>query len=170
MGVSDIGGRVIPGTRGAPSGGRVVSVAPIRERPNEVAQELLFTGTASLAAASAVFIPIPNPLTSDGVFPAIPDQNRAVADSLLIFCPDMVGAVASYLRIRVSVNGQPVPAWGDVPIFPRAGVASVTFDTTIDLSPQAVVSFAGMNADAVNAHFVGIYLHGWMWPKDYVDR
>jgi hypothetical protein len=144
----------------------------MRERPSEIAQEFLFPCWANLPAGAAPddFEVLADPIEITRSLPVIPALFRAIADSLIVFCPDMVSAIGPYLFVRVEVNQTPVPGWSNIPIFPRDGAASVSFDTSIDLEPQSQVVIRANNQDAVNTHFVGCYLHGWMWPRDYVDQ
>jgi hypothetical protein len=179
MGLTDLSGRSIPspsalsnGNGGGNGGGdlsRVVAIPPVRQTPNEVAQEFLFSGFANLAAGGVAFVQLTDPVTGLAFAERIPDQSKGRLDSLMIFCPDMVAAATPYLFVQLVLNAQPASAWGFIPVFPRAGVASIEFDTMIDLTPNVVLGLFAENVDAVNTHFVAVYLHGWIWPKDYVD-
>lgn len=183
MGISDISGRLIPlpnaggGTATAAtatpssfaSPTRLVAVPSIRERPNESSQELLVQAYGNLAAGGAAFVALTNAVVASPASFTVPPDSRARIDSMLVFCPDMVSALAPYLFARLVIGGDPAPAWGNVAVFPRSGVAAVEFDLSLFLSPGQKLELFAMNTDLVNTHFVGLYLRGWQWPKDYVD-
>lgn len=168
---TDLSGRAIPASaNGARSAlERVIAVPPVRDVPNEQSQEFILSAYGNLASGGAAFVALTDPTTAAAFAGQIPDQYRARIDALLLYCPDMVADVAPYLFAQLTINGQLANAWGNIPIYPRAGVASLAFDTVIDLSPNALIGILAKNTDAVNTHFLGVYLHGWLWPKDLVE-
>lgn len=164
---TDISGRPLPTSSSSSLGvSRVLAVPPVRQAPNEQSTEFLLTGYAQLGAGGANFLTLTDPSTGAD-FSALVDQAyKGIIDSILLYCPDMVAAAAPYLFAQLTIGGQLAPAWGFIPIYPRAGVASLAFDTVIDLAPAKQLGLFGKNTDAVNAHFLAVYLHGWYWPKD----
>lgn len=175
MGISDISGRLLPipsaggGSVDAAQPSRSLAVPLIRERPNESSRELLFQAYGNLAAAQANFGTLTNAVADQPARYVIPPATRARVDSMLLFCPDMVTDVRPYLFARLLVGGDPIAAWGNVAVFPRAGVAAVDFDLSVFLSAGQVLDVFAKNADATNTHFLGVYLRGWQWSQDYVD-
>jgi hypothetical protein len=166
--LTDLSGRKLPpmGARDAAGVQRVLAVPPVRDMPNEASQELLMTGYSNLAAAGAAFVQLTDPITAAAFADQISAQYMARIDSILFYCPDMVAAVAPYLSAAVRINGQPASAWGNVPLYPRAGVLSLSFETYMVLAPQQTVTLWAMNTDPANTHFFAMYLRGWTWPKD----
>lgn len=178
MGISDISGRPLPsssnggGSNSAAafaSPARTVSVPLIRLTPNEISQELVVSGFKSLPAATAAFTVLTDASTGLDMAQRTQQQSKARIESILIFCPDLIADVAPYLFVQLEIGGQPANAWGNIPVFPRAGAASIDFDTAIYLAPDQPFRILARNTDAANAHFVGVYLRGWFWPKDYID-
>src|SRR6185437_5009903 len=96
MGISDLSGRLIPLASSSSNGGgdtaRIVAVPPVRDVPNEVAQEFLFSGFANLAAGGVAFMALTDPVTGLAFAERVPDQFRGRIDSLTVFCPDMIAA------------------------------------------------------------------------------
>ncbi|MEP6494490.1 MAG: hypothetical protein ABJF01_17530 [bacterium] len=167
---TDLSGRPIPGSSGGTGPlSRMVAVPPVRQVPNEVATEFLLTAYANLAAGGATFVPLTDPSTAAAFGPSIPDRSRARIDALTLYCPDMIAAAAPYLFASLAIGQQLASAWGFIPIYPRNGVASIAFDTVIDVAPGQRLGLSAENTDPANTHFLAVYLHGWFWPSDYVD-
>jgi len=164
----DISGRDIPAreTRGL---ARTLAIPPVREAPNEYSTELLWSGFSNLAAGGAAFVQLTDPSTSAAFAQQMNPRNIARLSSMMIYCPDMVSDVAPYLFVQMQVAGQNAGAWNFVPIYPRAGVASLTFPMSFDIPAGATVKLFGKNTDAVNAHVLSVYLYGWYWPKSIIQ-
>jgi hypothetical protein len=162
---TDISGTVIP-TRQRGTIDRVVAVPPVRDVPNEQATEFILTGYGNLAAGGVAFVALTDPSTGNPFAARVDPKLRGRVDALLLYCPDMVAAAAPYLFAQLTLGGQLANAWGFVPIYPRNGVASLSFSTVIDLAPNVQIGLLGENTDAVNTHFLAVYLHGWYWPAD----
>jgi hypothetical protein len=170
-GLVDLTGAYIPPDRTKTAEGvdRIIAVPPVRDVPNTDAIEFILTGFANLAAGGAAFITLTDPQTGNPFAAAVPPLFRGVVTSILLYCPDMVPAAAPYLFAQVTLNNQLIPAWGFIPIYPRAGVAALSFTTKFDLAPNMPIGLAGKNTDAANTHFLGVYLYGWFWAKDLIQ-
>lgn len=143
----------------------VIAIPPWQLQPTEESQELLLMASASLPAGGAAFLPLTDPTTLQTLASRIPDQHVGVITQILAFCPDLVAAATPYLSFQVTRNGQPVTAWQNVFLFPRTGTASMSFDSSIGLQANDIVSANGMNTDVANAHVLSLYLYGWIQPK-----
>lgn len=170
--IRDLSGVPIPSRRrGNTAAGvdRVVAIPPIRDAPNEDAVEFLFSAYATLAAGGAAFVSLTDPQTGANFAQQVPPLSKGRLDSVIVWCPDMVAAAAPYLTAQLMLDGQPAPAWGFVPVYPRSGVASLSFDAEMDLPPGGILGLNGRNTDAVSTHLLVVYLHGWFWSKDLVE-
>jgi hypothetical protein len=148
---------------------RVLAVPPVRDVPNEQAIEFLLSAYGDLAAGGSAFLSLTDPQTGNPFAGQVDPQYRGRIDSMLVYCPDMVADTAPYLFASLTIAGQIANAWGFIPVYPRSGVASLTFPTVIDLPPGTQIGIFGKNTDAANTHFLAVYLHGWYWPKDIVE-
>lgn len=167
---TDISGRTIPArTRTNAGVARTIAVPPVRDVPNENATELLWSGYSSLAAGGAAYVQLTDPQSGAAFSRTLNSRNRGRLSSMLVYCPDMVTAAAPYLFLQLQIIGQPANAWSFVPVYPRTGVASLTFPMATDLPPGANLKLFAENTDAANTHFFAVYLYGWYWPKDLVQ-
>lgn len=166
--LTDLTGLAIPPDRTSTAQGidRILSIPPVRDVPNEQAVEFTMSAFSNLAAAGTTFIPLTDPSTGAAFVGQIPQVYRGRFAALLLYCPDMVAAAAPYLTFQLTINGQLANAWGQVPIYPRTGIASLSFEMFTDLPPNAKVQLFARNTDPANTHFLGVYLYGWLWPKD----
>jgi hypothetical protein len=162
---TDIGGRPIPRgqQRGYPG---TLAVPPIFHAANEQATEVLLSAYANVPANGASAFGFAG---GGGLSYTLDQQYVGRIDSVTLFCPDMVTAAAPYLTFHLFVNSLPIEGWSNVYVFPRAGVASVSLDSLIRLPAGGVLQPTINNDDPINAHFVGLYLHGWLWAKDMVQ-
>lgn len=165
----DISGRVIPAPATKSAVEHVLAVPPVRNVPNEQAIEFIVSGFTTLAIGAVTFGTLTDPQTSAAFAVKLPDNFVGRIDSIFVFCPDMVPATAPYLFWQLLINAQPANAWSSVPVYPRAGVASLTFDAVVDLPANALLQLFAKNTDAANTHFIAIYLHGWYWGVDVVQ-
>ncbi len=165
----DISGRAIPTRQDKSLLERTIAVPPVRDVPNEQSQEFLMSAFALLPLGGAAFVQLTDPTTGNPFAPQVSALYKGRIDQIMIFCPDMVIAAAPYLFVRMTIGNQLANAWGFVPVWPRAGICSLAFDTWVDLGPDQIITLAGENTDAANNHFLGVYLHGWFWPKDIVE-
>lgn len=167
------GNPIAPTSQGATAGTspRVLSVPLVRDEPNEQSVEFLYTGYRALAADTLAPTTLFGFTNSSGVFgEVIPPQFQARIRSIFIECPDMVAAAVPYLFLSLTINGAPVNAWGQIPIFPMDGLVKITFDDlNIDVAAGQTIGLTATNGDLVNSHFVGVYLHGWQYPKGMVQ-
>jgi hypothetical protein len=124
----------------------------------------MFVGDLNVPAATAAFTSLNDTINGGAFAPRIDQQYRARLSNIFVTCPDMVAATAVYLTIRVTVNDQAIPGWGTVPLAPRNGIASVSFDSSLIVGPGTKLGLLVQNLDAVNAHYVLMYLYGWQWP------
>lgn len=169
MTLLDISNRPIAGdalrSAGAPAGASpVISIPPANLAPNATAQEFLFTASSLLALGGTTFIQLTDTDTALPIARQIPADYRARISSILFYCGDMTAATTPYLFFRIFINDQPANAWSNVPIFPRSGTASLSFDTNFDIQPGAKITAFSMNQDPGAQHLVGLYLQGWQWP------
>jgi hypothetical protein len=166
--ITDVSGRAIPSdygrSQGAPDIPRVLAQAPVYNQPDAASQEFLFVGIGQFPASTLVFTAMTDGVNGGVFAPQIDKQYKARMSTLFITCPDMVTDVTPYLTVRLTVNGQAAPAWGTVPLAPRNGIASLSFDTQLLLQPNAILGLLVQNNDVTNGHFVMVYLYGWQWP------
>lgn len=163
----DLSGRVLPQSRSAGID-RFLAVPPVRDRPNDDSTELLIAAYRVIAIGVGFQGLFVDALATTTVtqFDA---QYRSRIDSINVFCPDMVTAATPLIYFQINVNGSLLAAWNNVPIWPRTGIASVTFDAAIIVPPGAKLEIQAANLDGAATHFVGVYLRGWQWSKDLVQ-
>jgi hypothetical protein len=169
MPLLDISNRPIAGdamrSAGAPAGSPpVISIPPANLAPNAEAQEFLFTGSSLLALGGTTFIQLTDTDTGNAFARVLPADYRAKISSILVYCGDMTAATTPYLFFRILINDQPSTAWSNIPIFPRSGTASLSFNTEFNIQPGAKITAFAMNQDPGAQHLVGMYLQGWQWP------
>jgi len=166
--ITDVSGRPIPSdygrSQGAPDIPRVLAQAPVYNQPDAASQEFLFVAIGQFAASTLVFTTMTDGISGGNFNRSIDAQYRARLSTIFITCPDMVTDVTPYLTVRLTVNGQAAPAWGTIPLAPRNGIASLSFETQMLLQPNAQLGLLVQNNDVTNSHFVMVYLYGWQWP------
>lgn len=93
------------------------------------------------------------------------DQNTiAIIKGIDLYVNDVT--VTTDIIFQFLVNGNPVPGYGSMPIFPRTvASASQSFDTNLFVPAGARISIAVIKADA-GLNLVGAGYQGWKVPSN----
>lgn len=165
---TDLSGTPLPPDSAATASGteRTIAVPPIVSAPNEQALEVLVSAYTTLIAGQ-VFGPVNTHSDGSNAFAGFPlDQNtQAKISAITVFVPDFT-AIGQIVNFQVLINNAPAPGWGSVPVYGRAGIASVSFDSNILIPPGSSLVVKAANLDATNNHFFAIYLQGWSWARN----
>jgi hypothetical protein len=161
--VTDIGNRAIPSdARFSSDLPAQLAVQPQYQTPDFNATEFLWTGFGTILN-SGLFVVLTDPTTNVAFSQSIDKGQQGRIAGISICVPDMVAAVAPYLTVRVAVNAQPAPAWGNIVLEPVNGVTRKSYDTNLLLQPGAMVQLQVANTDLALSHYVQVQLYGWSW-------
>jgi hypothetical protein len=93
----------------------------------------------------------------------LPQDSVGVIRDFSRYMNDMVATDSVIWTLRI--NGNPVPNWSSVTMFPRvAAFASSGDDPYILLPSGAIVDVLIVNG-TVTAHKIGASFYGWFWPN-----
>jgi hypothetical protein len=93
----------------------------------------------------------------------IPTSNIAIIRSVALYVAPMLAT--TNITWSLTVNGQPVPGYQGLSIFPRpAAQVTNSFDSFIRLQGPVTVAVIFSNLDGA-AYQVGASFSGWFWPN-----
>lgn len=158
MALTDLSGRPIPTQAEKAQVPHVLAIPPIRQTWNPNAIDFFCSfGLNIPASTTAALILSGSPLV-------VPDRYTARLDYVTTWAPDLILAATPYVFFTLLNNQVVVRPFTRVPIFPRNGLSQLTFTTEVMFGPNSNITAIGENDDAVNPHFFGMWLHGWMYP------
>lgn len=101
-------------------------------------------------------------ITIPGITVNVPGGSIYVIRSLSLYINNMLDTTD--VRWSIVVNGNPVPGWANMTLFPRiATFVGNNFDTMIRGAGVASISVIFTNADG-GSYKVGAAIGGWFWP------
>lgn len=159
---ADIGTRV---TKGAPAGGAGNGNRGEVNDGAPVALPLSFVPPTS-AQFFTVQGEVDSGIIENAIFAEtfrVPEQNYAVVKTLEFFATTADATVAGF-TFTLLVGGNAVPGFEGVTIPQVGGTQGVKFDPAfIRIPPTQLISVRRINPTG-NAHHVGFFLHGWVYP------
>lgn len=176
MPLTDLSGRALPSDTLKAVSPRVLAIPPVRDVPNSRSVEFLETACLNVPANTFGGAPLLNgrPVSSGAWIFTVPDWARGRIDWIRVESPNLSYTPTNNHMFWYLLTGSPGAASGTalqppglVQMYGTAGVyLSQLFNFEIDLYPNQILSAGAANTDTLASHFIDLYIHGWLWPRD----
>lgn len=93
----------------------------------------------------------------------LPDDSVGIIRDFSRYVNDMVATDAIIWQFRV--NGNPVPQWSNVKMFPRVVAFGLAADDPYIFVPSGATLDVVIQNTTVTAHKIGAGYYGWFWPS-----
>jgi hypothetical protein len=93
----------------------------------------------------------------------LPPDSEGVIRDFSRYINDMIATDAVVWQFRI--NGNPVPQWGNVTMFPRVVAFGASGDDPYILVPAGALLDILISNNTATAHKLGAGYYGWYWPN-----